>query len=116
MSPMTKEREKSGLADIECREASALVMSESGGDLGASKELLRLTGYRVQMCSSYIELLLHLEHATYQLVIIFEDNQPSPEWHSVIKQVASSSAGALVLVFKRPEEVTNLPGVSANQN
>lgn len=114
MPSMIKDREPGSTGRESSQGVRVLVMSEDGMDLGTSKELLRLPGYRVQTCSSYVEMLLHLEHESFQLVIIFEGKKSSPEWQAEIQQVAETSRGALVLVFKRSEEVTNLPGVLAS--
>jgi DNA-binding NtrC family response regulator len=84
-----------------------LLMSEDNADLETCKELMRSPGCRVQMCSNHDELLLHLEHEAFQLVIMFEAEKVPPEWQGVIKQAAEASGGTPVLVFKRSEELTS---------
>jgi hypothetical protein len=84
-----------------------LLMSENSADLMACKDLLRLPGCRVQTCSNYIELLLHLQHEAFQLVIMFQGENAPPEWQSVVKQAAEASGGTPILVFKRSEELTD---------
>jgi len=85
-----------------------LLMSENSGDFAVCRDRLRLPMCRVQTCSDYFELLLHLQHEAFQLVIIFEGENAPPEWKAAIKQAAAeASGGTPILVFKRTEELTN---------
>lgn len=91
------------------RNTSVLVLADDGRDYGVSKELLRLPGYTVRTCSDYVEMLLYLEHETFQLVIIFESEKSGPICQGELRQAAESHAVANVIIFKRPEEVANRP-------
>ncbi len=85
-----------------------LLMSENDADLASCRELLRSPGCTVQMCSNYVELLLHLEHEAFQLVIMFEEEESPSAWQGVIKQAAEAGNGTPVLIFKRSEEFSLL--------
>ena len=114
---MTSANERRGTGSGEAKPSPMprlLLMSEKRGDLAACRDQLRLPMYRVQKCSDYVELLLHLQHEVFQLVIIFEGENTPPEWKTVIKQAAEASGGTPILVFKRTEDLTNFAGTLAS--
>ena len=114
MASTIKNREAKKVG-TECSPAfGVLLMSEDGAGLETCKKLLRLPGCRVLMCSNYVELLLHLEHEAFQLVIMVEGKKARPEWQGVVQQAAEASGGTPVLVFKGPEELTKFTGTLAS--
>lgn len=107
MTSANKFREPRSADSESCPALRLLLMSENRADLAACTELFRLPGCRIQTCSNYVELLLHLQHEAFQLVIMFEGESAPPEWEAVIKEAAEASGGTAILVFKRSEELTN---------
>lgn len=105
MSLMGKSRGPRRAETGSSRDAGVLLMSENGVDLASCRELLRLPGCKVQTCSNYVELLLHLEHETFQFVIILEGGKSSPEWQAAVAQVAETARGIPVLFIKRSNNV-----------
>lgn len=81
--------------------ARILLMAEDAADNVAYAELLRSSGCEAQPCSSYVELLLYLEHETFQLVIIFERKNSENEWHEVIRQIAEIDRGIPVMILNQ---------------
>ena len=84
------------------QKARVLLMSENDKDLGTCRALVRLPDSQVETCSSYVELMLRLEHEAYELVIIFEGEKSSPGWEAAVSEAAVASKGTPVLFFKRP--------------
>jgi hypothetical protein len=92
-----------------------LVMPGDGTAFATCRELSRLPGCSVQTCSSYLELLLRLEHEDFQLVIIFEgEDSPPLEWHDAVQQAAETNKATPVVVIKRFAEASRFLEALAN--
>jgi len=81
--------------------ARVLLMTEETADLSACTALLQSSGCDVQPCSSYVELLLYLEHESFQLVIIFERKNAQNNWRELIKRVAEIDRGIPVMTLSQ---------------
>lgn len=84
------------------------MLADDDRDYGISRELLRLPWYTVRTCSNYVEMLLYLDHETFQFVVIFESEKSGAIWQGEIRQAAESCGVTQIIIFKRPEEVKNL--------
>lgn len=79
-------------------------MPGDGAEIATRRELSRMPGCSVQTCSNYVELLLRLEHETFQLVIICEGKNSPTGWHDAVKQTAEANYGTPVVVIRRSPE------------
>lgn len=52
-------------------------------------------------CCGYVELLLYLEHESFQLVIIFERKRSQSKWQELIKRVAEIDRGIPVMTLNQ---------------
>lgn len=84
------------------QEFKVLAMCGEELDAAVLRELLRIPGCTVQVCHNLIELLLYLEHETFQLVMIFEGENPSPDCQAAAKQLADAYQETAVVVVKQP--------------
>lgn len=76
-------------------------MAEDITDLSACTTLLQSSGCEVQPCCGYVELLLYLEHESFQLVIIFEKKSSQNKWRDLIKRVAEVDRGIPVIAVSQ---------------
>ena len=81
--------------------ARVLLMAEDPADLSACTALLLSSGCEVQPCSGYLELLLYLEHGSFQLVMIFERKDSQNKWHELVKRVAEIDRGIPVMTLSQ---------------
>lgn len=84
--------------------ARVLLMAEDAADLTECTALLQSSGCDVQPCSSYVELLLYLEHESFKLVIIFERKNAQNNWCELIKQVAEIDRGIPVMTLNQDQD------------
>lgn len=85
-----------------------LLMAGNPSDNLACTTLLESSGFSIQSCSSYIELLLYLEHEPFQLVVIFERARSQMQWHRLLKRVAEIDHGTPVILLKRSRDTVRL--------
>lgn len=78
-----------------------LVMSTGALAPEILAELEELPGSQVQGCSSYVELFLHLERESFQLVVIIEEETTSLDSQAAIDRLGKLHRGTPVLVAKR---------------
>lgn len=86
---------------------SILLMAENTTALTSCTGLLRTSGYNVLPCSSYIDLMIHLEREPSQLVIIVDQENTGTEWHELVKQAAETDRGIPVLILNQAWSVLN---------
>lgn len=84
--------------------ARVLLMAEDPADNMVCMELLQSCGCEAQPCCSYVELLLYLEHETFQMVIIFERANSEDKWHELIRRVAEIDRGIPVLILSQARD------------
>ena len=84
--------------------ARVLLMAEDAADLTACSVLLQSSGCDIQPCSSYVELLLYLEHESFKLVIIFERKNAQNNWRELIKHVAEIDRGIPVMTLNHDRD------------
>lgn len=65
-------------------------------------ELDKIPGSIVYICSRSIELLLYLEHKKFELVMVFSEPNPSPDFLAATDFLAEECRGIPVLVTKQP--------------
>lgn len=90
--------------------ARVLLMAEDPTDNMACTEALESSGCEVRSCSSYIELLLYLEHESFQLVMIFERKNSENQWREFIREVAEIDHGTPVRILNEIRDAQNLFG------
>jgi DNA-binding NtrC family response regulator len=78
-----------------------LLLAENTSVLTSCTGLLRSSGYNVLPCSSYIDLMLHLEREAFQLVMIVDQENSGIEWHELVKQAAETDRGIPVLILSQ---------------
>lgn len=64
-------------------------------------ELGKLPGSIVQVCSSFVELVLYLKHEPFHLVMVIEDESSSQDCNAAIDHLAEAHRGIPVLVVGR---------------
>ena len=79
-----------------------LVMCEAELEPATRQELEKIPGSVVYVCSSSIELLLYLEHQRFELVMVFWEQNPSPDFLAATDFLAAECRGVPVLVTKQP--------------
>jgi len=78
-----------------------LLMAGPHADSLACARLLKASGCDVQSCSNYIELLLFLEHESFQLVVIFERSNSQEQWPDLVQRIAEAERGIPVMVLNQ---------------
>lgn len=76
--------------------ARVLLMAEEAAHNAACTKVLESSGCEVRSCCSYVELLLYLEHESFQLVMVIESENSENQWREVIRQVAETDHGTPV--------------------
>lgn len=93
-----------------------LLMCEDPMDVAMWGSLLGVLGCKVQACSSFIELLLRIEHEPYQMVMILEGLCPTPGWKTAAMFAAEVARGIPFFVIHRNGEAVGLSTSTANLN
>lgn len=79
-------------------------------------ELEELPGGKVQVCSSFVELLLQLGNESFQLVVIIEEETASLDCQAAIDHLANAHQGTPVLVVKETAMEKYLGGAAKGMN
>ncbi|HET7212156.1 MAG TPA: hypothetical protein VFL79_01090 [Terriglobia bacterium] len=64
-------------------------------------ELGKLPGSIIRVCSSFVELVLHLEHELFHIVMLIDDENSSQDCNAAIDHLAEAHKGTPVLVIGR---------------
>ena len=78
-----------------------LVMCDGELHPATYSELEQVPGSIIETCHDFLELQLHLEHETFQVVMIFEEDRPSLDCRAAANYLAEAYRGTPVLVTKR---------------
>jgi hypothetical protein len=93
-----------------------LLMCKDPIDAARWSTLVTSPSCTVTTCSNFLELLLYLEHETFQLVMILEGKTSAPGWRIAAEYIAESAQGTPFFIINRDGEASGLSPESGNLN
>lgn len=78
-----------------------LVMGEDNLCVSRWKKWLGLQGCLVQVCRTYLEFLLYLEHEPFSLLVIFQSKENQPQTQAVFSYLNESLKGTPIIVVNQ---------------